>query len=111
MIGSYDYADFGDGDISEGLYGLNGYYEADDTADDYTYSYYWTNGYDVYYGATYDADGSQGLYVGYTYTTTDENGYTSTYYVYSAEAGNPYDAFDDQVGHDYYYDYETGQYD
>ena len=53
MIGSYDYADFGDGDISEGLYGYNGYYVADDDAAvDVTYAYYWSNGTDYYYTAS-----------------------------------------------------------
>ena len=112
MIGSYDYADFGDGDISEGLYGYNGYYVADDDAAvDVTYAYYWSNGTDYYYGVTYDSDGSQGLYDGYSFSTTDETGAIGTYYVYSVTSVNTYGLGEDQAYHVTYYDGETGQYD
>ncbi len=111
MLGSYDYADFDDGDITDGFYGYYGYYEADDEAPDVTFYYYWSNGTDFYYGSTYDSDGSQGLYNGYTYSTTDENGNSSFYYVYSGTSSNGYGLGEDQARHSYYYDGETGQYD
>ncbi len=111
MLGSYDYVDFDDGISSEGLYGDNGFYEADDEMQ-VTYSYYWYNGSDYYYGYTFDADNSQGLSQGYLYFTTDETGASAYYYVYSAQTGDVYGlGSDDYAFHDYYYDSESGQID
>ncbi len=109
MLGSYDYVDFGDDTYDAGLYGYYGYHEADDTPEAATFYYRWTNGSDVYYGYTYDSDGSQGLFEGYTYNTTDENGTAGYYYVYSVTLGNPYDLGEDQAYHQEYFDGESGQ--
>lgn len=110
MLGSADRVDFGDGDYSGGYYGENGYFEADDGTSGATYLYYWTNAYDIYYGYTYDADGSQGLYDGYLYVTTDESGFSSYYYVYGTSDGDYYGlGEDDAAAHWWYYDYETAQ--
>ncbi|WP_205123438.1 hypothetical protein [Marimonas lutisalis] len=75
-----------------------------------TYYFYWYNGYDYAYGYTHDTDGSQGLYTGFTYNSTDENGFQLTYYVYDVADGD----VEGLGGEDYtayysYYDFETGQ--
>lgn len=107
MIDSYDYAT----SFEDSLFGYNGYYEADNPG--YTYFYYWydpASG-DVFYGYTYDSDGSQGLSVDYAHHVTTENGTPAYFYVNSAELGNTRGLQDDLAFITHYYDGETGQYD
>ncbi len=112
MLGSFDYVDFGNGGYAGGDYGYYGYFEADDqNLSGTTYAYYWYNGFDFYYGYTFDSDGSQGLYDGYLYYTTDENGLSGYYYVYSSTDQNSHLLTEDAAFHDYYYDYATDTYD